>query len=176
MLIRLYGGNIIDPVNSKDCIGDLWIRDGKIISSPNGHKPEIEYDVTGHIIMAGAIDIHSHIAGGGVNTARLLLPEAHPGHQKRQKHTSLSSIGWTTFETGRLYAQLGFTTVIEPAILPHHALHAHLELSDIPIIDKGFLTVLGNDDFYFNHYENIKVIVKWLIILVQHLKLRARSA
>jgi formylmethanofuran dehydrogenase subunit A len=147
VLIKLHGGNIIDPVNGKDCIGDLWIRDGRIISVPKGQKPDVEYDVTGHIIMAGAIDIHSHIAGGGVNTARLLLPEAHPGHQKRPKHTSLSSIGWTTFETGRLYAQLGFTTVIEPAILPHHALHAHLELSDIPIIDKGFLTVLGNEDF-----------------------------
>ncbi|MFM8858537.1 MAG: formylmethanofuran dehydrogenase subunit A [Methylocystis sp.] len=147
MLIRLYGGNIIDPVNGKDCIGDLWIRDGRIISVSKGQKPDVEYDVTGHVVMPGAIDIHSHIAGGGVNTARLLLPEAHPGHQKRPKHTPLSSIGWTTFETGRLYAQLGFTTVIEPAILPYHALHAHLELSDIPIIDKGFLTVLGNEDF-----------------------------
>ena len=42
---------------------------------------------------------------------------------------------------------MGFTTVIEPAIVPHQALQAHLELSDIPIIDKGTLTVLGNDDF-----------------------------
>jgi len=37
--------------------------------------------------------------------------------------------------------------VIEPAVAPHQALQAHLELSDIPIIDKGTLTVLGNDDF-----------------------------
>ena len=29
------------------------------------------------IIMAGAIDIHSHIAGGNVNNARLLSPEIH---------------------------------------------------------------------------------------------------
>ena len=34
MLIKLHGGNIIDPVNGKDCIGDLWIRDGRIISVP----------------------------------------------------------------------------------------------------------------------------------------------
>ena len=62
MLIKLHGGNIIDPVNGKDCIGDLWIRDGRIISVPKGQKPDVEYDVTGHLIMAGAIDIHSHIA------------------------------------------------------------------------------------------------------------------
>ena len=30
---------------------------------------------------------------------------------------------------------------------PHYALHAHLELADIPIIDKATLTVLGNDDY-----------------------------
>src|SRR5262249_50319720 len=40
-----------------------------------------------------------------------------------------------------------FTTVVEPAVLPHYALHAHLELADIPIIDKATLAVLGNDDF-----------------------------
>ena len=150
MLIRLRGGNIVDPVNGIDVIGDIWVQNGQIIPAPQSQKPDADYDVSGHVVMAGAIDIHSHIAGGGVNTARLLLPEAHPGHQKRPKHTALSSVGWTTFETGRLYAQLGFTTVIEPAILPHNALHAHLEIADIPIIDKGFLTVLGNEDFLLN--------------------------
>ncbi len=42
---------------------------------------------------------------------------------------------------------MGFTTVVEPAVAPHHALHAHLELADTPIIDKAILAVLGNDDF-----------------------------
>src|SRR5262249_4849833 len=55
--------------------------------------------------------------------------------------------GWSTFATGCLYVQMGFTTVVEPAVLPHYALHAHLELADIPIIDKATLAVLGNDDF-----------------------------
>ena len=65
----------------------------------------------------------------------------------RPAGTPLSNAGWSTFETGRLYAQMGFTTVVEPAMSPHHALHTHLELADIPIIDKGALAVLGNDDF-----------------------------
>jgi formylmethanofuran dehydrogenase subunit A len=42
---------------------------------------------------------------------------------------------------------MGFTTVVEPAVSPHYALHAHLELADIPIIDKATLVVLGNDDY-----------------------------
>ena len=46
---------------------------------------------------------------------------------------------------------MGFTTVVEPAMSPHHALQTHLELADMPIIDKGVLTVLGNDDFLLAH-------------------------
>ena len=104
-------------------------------------------DANGLIAMAGGIDIHSHIAGANVNTARLMLPEQHRAHARRPAETPLSKVGWTTFETGRLYAEMGFTTVVEPAVSPHLALHAHLELADTPIIDKAILAILGNDDF-----------------------------
>jgi formylmethanofuran dehydrogenase subunit A len=147
MLICLRHGHVVDPVNGVDAVSDLWFESGHIVAPPDDRPADAEYDLSGHFVMAGAIDIHSHIAGGGVNTARLLLPETHSAHRKRPATTPLSNAGWTTFETGRLYAQMGYTTVIEPAILPHHALHAHLEFADIPIIDKGFLAVLGNDDF-----------------------------
>jgi formylmethanofuran dehydrogenase subunit A len=147
MLIRLSGGRVVDPANGRDGIGDIWIRDSQIIAPPTGQTPDAVYDVSGKIVMAGAIDIHSHIAGGNVNTARLLLPENHRARKPRPAATPLSTAGWSTFETGCRYAAMGFTTVIEPAIVPHHALHAHLELADVPIIDKGILTVLGDDDF-----------------------------
>jgi formylmethanofuran dehydrogenase subunit A len=75
------------------------------------------------------------------------LPEQHRAHAVRPAATPLSNAGWSTFETGKLYAQMGFTTVVEPAISPHHALHAHLELADTPVIDKAILAILGNDDF-----------------------------
>jgi formylmethanofuran dehydrogenase subunit A len=147
MLTRLHGGHIVDPVHETDAVGELWFEDGKIVAPPQGRKADQEFDVAGHVVMAGAIDIHSHIAGSGVNTARLLLPETHRASSARPLGTPLSEAGWTAFETGRLYAQFGYTMAIEPAVLPHHALHAHLELADIPIIDRGFLAVLGNDDF-----------------------------
>ena len=97
--------------------------------------------------MAGAIDIHSHIAGTNVNTARLLLPELHHGAGRRRPQAPLSNAEWGTFQTGCLYAAMGFTTVVEPAAAPTDALHAHLELADTPIIDKATLSVLGNDDY-----------------------------
>ena len=148
MLTRLAGGRVIDPANGRDAVGDLHFRDGRIVDAPPGGRADESYDVSGKIVMAGAIDIHSHIAGNNETLGRLLLPEqryaldfVHPGHMPQPRGA------WNTFETGGLYAAMGFTTVVEPAMLPHHALQAHLELSDIPIIDKAALTVLGNDDF-----------------------------
>ncbi|MGH6863368.1 MAG: formylmethanofuran dehydrogenase subunit A, partial [Methylocella sp.] len=72
MLILLKGGRIVDPVNGRDEIADLWIEDGHIAVPPHGRLADEVHDVSGKIVMAGAIDIHSHIAGGNVNTARLL--------------------------------------------------------------------------------------------------------
>jgi formylmethanofuran dehydrogenase subunit A len=148
MLICIKGAHIVDPANGHDEIGDLWIRDDTIVAAPrDGAQPDETVDASGLIAMAGGIDIHSHIAGANVNTARLMLPEYHRAHARRPDGTPLSKVGWTTFETGRLYAEMGFTTVVEPAVSPHHALHAHLELADTPIIDKAILAILGNDDF-----------------------------
>ncbi|HUB65623.1 MAG TPA: formylmethanofuran dehydrogenase subunit A [Methylocella sp.] len=147
MLILLKGGRIVDPVNGRDEIGDLWIENDRIVAAPKGKLADEVHDVSGKIVMAGAIDIHSHIAGGNVNSARLLLPELHRNWLPNAITLPMSTAKWSTFETGTIYASMGFTTVIEPAIVPHQALQAHLELSDIPIIDKGMLTVLGNDDF-----------------------------
>jgi formylmethanofuran dehydrogenase subunit A len=148
MLIQIKGAHIVDPANKRDEIGDLWIRDDAIVATPqDGAKPDETVDASGLVAMAGGIDIHSHIAGANVNTARLMLPEHHRAHARRPGATPLSDVGWSTVETGRLYAEMGFTTVVEPAVAPHHALHAHLELADTPIIDKAILTILGNDDF-----------------------------
>jgi formylmethanofuran dehydrogenase subunit A len=148
MRTRIAGARVIDPAHGRDGVGDVWISEGRIIDAPPpGTVADTTYDAAGKIVMAGAIDIHSHIAGWNVNTARLLLPEFHRAAAPRPAATPLSTAGWSTFATGCLYAQLGFTTVVEPAVLPHYALHAHLELADIPIIDKATLAVLGNDDF-----------------------------
>ncbi len=133
MLICLRGGHVIDPATKRDAVGDVYFENGRIVEKPDGREPDETHDVSGHIVMAGAIDIHSHIAGGNVNTARLLLPEKHRAIRARLGDMPLSTAKWSTYETGRLYAQMGFTTVVEPAVAPHHALQAHLELADMPL-------------------------------------------
>jgi formylmethanofuran dehydrogenase subunit A len=147
MLTRLTGGRVIDPANDRDGLGDVWFEDGFIIAplQPD-RQPDASYDVTGAVVLAGGIDIHSHIAGTNVNTARLLLSDL-------RADDSFTSTPVTN-EIGRLYIQMGFTTVVEPAISPHVATQAHLELASIPFIDTAILTVLGNEDFLLDLLRN----------------------
>src|SRR5262245_6302558 len=151
MLTRIKGGRVVDPANGRDGVGDVWFRDGRIVDAPAGDtEADDTYDAAGKIVMAGAIDVHSHIAGSNVNTARLLMPELQNDAAIARPQTPLANAGWGTFATGCRYAGMGFTTVVEPAVAPDYALHAHLELADIPIIDKATLSVLGNDDYLLN--------------------------
>ena len=116
MLTCIKGGRVIDPANGRDGVGDVWIRDARIVDAPPGDRRADEtYDATGKIVMAGAIDIHSHIAGSNVNTARLLLPRA---ASVASAADAPLDIVLSTFETGCLYAAMGFTTVVEPAVAP----------------------------------------------------------
>ena len=66
MLTKISGGEIIDPVNGRLGKGDIWIRDEEIVEAPAGGGADKTIDASGCIVMAGAIDIHSHIGGGNV--------------------------------------------------------------------------------------------------------------
>jgi formylmethanofuran dehydrogenase subunit A len=148
MLSKLIGGTLYDPAQQIDGeIRDIFIRDGYIVEDPGVDVRFDEiHDVTGKVVMAGAVDIHSHIAGGNVNTARLLLPEQHRNHMMRRINQPFSTAKWSTTDTGYRYARMGYTTVVEPAMLPVNAQDVHLQMADIPIIDTAALAILGNDD------------------------------
>ena len=66
------------PLNNSIMSKDIFVDDGKIVNPHPSeiYKYEITYDVEGMIVMAGAIDIHSHIAEN-VNNARIISPEIH---------------------------------------------------------------------------------------------------
>lgn len=129
----------------------LYLIDGVVAHAlgPN-QRADAEYRVSGCAVFAGGVDIHTHIGGGKVNLARLLLPERQrPVDQHRDQDPSqaiaLSCPVPNTEETGRRYLQMGYTTCIEPAMLPAGARHAHMEMHDIPWLDTGGLVLLGNE-------------------------------
>ncbi|HEY7841318.1 MAG TPA: formylmethanofuran dehydrogenase subunit A [Gammaproteobacteria bacterium] len=151
MLIQLKGGTVHDPANAVNGERrDIFIRNGKIVRPPRSGRAARVIDVRGDVIMAGAIDVHSHVGGGKVNIARLLLPEDHSTARERRtaiRRAGSGKVTPSTFTTGYRYAAMGYTACFEPAMLPANARQAHLEMADIPILDTGAYALLGNDDF-----------------------------
>lgn len=152
MLIKLARGKVYDPANGTNGeVKDIYVRDGRIVASPAPGTPiDQEYDLHGKIVMAGAIDLHTHIGGGKVNIARAMLPEDHRGQLRSRTASTRSGSGLavpSTFSTGYRYVEMGYTACFEPAIVPVNARQAHLEMGDTPIVDHGGYAMLGNDDF-----------------------------
>ena len=150
-MIRLKGGKVYDPTNGIDGkTMDLYVNDGKLVSPPGNHRVDKVIDISNRIVMAGGIDIHTHIGGGKVNIARQLLQENHTGSPVRNSSLTRSGSGNVTpssFVTGYRYAEMGYTSCFEPAMLPMNARQAHLEMADTPMLDTGAYVLLGNDDF-----------------------------
>lgn len=151
-MIRLRGGRLYDPANGIDGkVSDLFLHAGRIVDAPPmGTRIEREYDIAGRVVMAGAIDLHTHIGGGKVNLARAMLPEDHRDSAFAASELTRAGSGHaapSTFATGYRYVEMGYTACFEPAVLPVNARQAHMEMGDTPIIDKGGYALLGNDDF-----------------------------
>ncbi|MEL0584161.1 MAG: formylmethanofuran dehydrogenase subunit A [Candidatus Thiodiazotropha sp. (ex. Lucinoma kazani)] len=178
MLTKLTGGTLYDPANAiEGKVRDIYIRDGRIASTPPASEPvHRSYALDGKIVMAGAIDLHTHIGGGKVNIARTMLPEDHREHVRRSTTLTRSGSGHATPSTlaaGYRYAEMGYTSCFEPAILPVNARQAHMEMADTPMIDTGGYAMLGNDDLLLDmiaegaEQETINDYVAWILHATQ---------
>src|SRR3954467_13709154 len=87
MTTVIRNGRIIDPVNKRDEVADLFIVDGKIAEAANDHDAEV-IDAKGLVVAPGLIDLHVHLREPG--------------------------FGWKeTIESGaRAAAAGGFTTIV----------------------------------------------------------------
>ena len=156
MITLLKNAKVIDPAQGKDGVKeDIYIRDGRIIAKPgDSEKINQTIDLNGKIVMAGAIDMHSHIGGGKVNIARMMLPEYQATRNLTEPEAHICTSSCThhatpsTTDTGMHYIEMGYTAAFEPAILAINARQAHLEMGDTPMIDKGGYAMLGNDDYF----------------------------
>ena len=171
--LRLRGGRVFDPANGIDGeVRDIGVRDGRIAALHPAEKVDRDIDVSGMVVMAGGIDMHTHIGGGKVNLARMLLPEDHRANRAPDNPLELASSGCCTpgtLATGYRYAEMGYTAAFEPAMAVSNARHAHMEMGDTPILDHGAYVMLGNDDLMLRmlaegqDFERIRDYVGWTI-------------
>jgi formylmethanofuran dehydrogenase subunit A len=176
MTKRLHGGRVIDPANGTDAVRDLYLRDGRLVDLAPGEAATEEIDVSGCIVMAGGIDLHTHIGGGKVNLARMLMPEDHRANGNPfalpDNVLELASCGHCTpgtLATGTRYVEMGYTAAFEPAMMACNARHTHMEMGDTPILDHGAYVMLGNDELFLRmlaerwDFERIRDYAGWTI-------------
>ena len=169
-MLRIINGEVYDPTNAINGeVRDICVADGKIVADvPPGSEV---IDATGMVVMAGGIEIHTHVAGPKVNAARKMRPEDHRRIVIPSTPITRSGVGHTipsTFATGYHYTGFGYTTLMEAAGPPLEARHVHEELNDIPIVDKGYFVIMGNNYFVmkFIHegeFSKLKDYVAWLL-------------
>ncbi|MGB6949396.1 MAG: formylmethanofuran dehydrogenase subunit A [Methyloceanibacter sp.] len=172
MLTKLSGGKVYDPANGVSGeVRDIYVQDGKIVAAPPPNaRIDKTHDLKGKVVMAGAIDPHTHIGGGKMTIARMLLPEDHIKDEVARTDLTRAGTGHavpSTLITGYRYAEMGYTACFEPAMLPANARQAHMEMGDTPMVDKGAFAMLGSDDFFLRQlagkqdFESIKDYVAW---------------
>jgi formylmethanofuran dehydrogenase subunit A len=171
MELLIKNGFVYDPINGVNGEKmDIAVKDGKIVEKVNERRAK-KIDASRMVVMPGGVDIHSHIAGGKVNSGRLLRPEDHFKDFERKTAVTRSGVGYSipsTFTTGYRYARMGWTTVMDPAMPPLEAKHTHEELSDTPIIDKASYPLLGDWWFVLEYLRDGKIEecarhVAWMI-------------
>jgi len=145
----IKNGFVFDPINGINGEKmDIAIKNGKIVEKVTRKAQVI--DAAGLTVMPGGVDIHTHIAGGEVNTGRMVRPEDHIKDVVTKTAMTRSGTGYSipsTFVTGYRYSKMGYTTVMNPSMAPLEAKHTHEELNDIPLLDKASYPLIG--DWWF---------------------------
>ncbi len=171
MNYRIKNGLIIDPAQKINAIKqDLLVKDGLIVEKFDSVDKFENIDCTDMIVMAGGIDMHTHIGGGKTNISRMLLPENHFLNLSDNNSLEILSSGCCnpgTHQTGYRYTQMGYTAAFEPAMIFANARQTHMEMGDTPILDHGAYVMLGNDELFLEMlaqkkgHEMIKDYVGW---------------
>ncbi len=184
MLTVIKGGTIYDPANGVDGeVRDLYIDNDRLVSCPatDQHIDHV-IDAHGMIVMAGGIDIHSHIGGGKANIARMMMTDYSEPERLNEldaDHSECKHAVPSTLITGKEYARLGYTLCFEPAVVPSNARQAHLEMADTPLLDTGGYLVLGNDDYFLKllaekaESQKLRDYVAWMLNATQCIAIKA---
>lgn len=181
MRTRIHSGRIVDPASSVDAVGDIWIDGDRIVRPSPSVAPEwianpttVHVDARGCTVMAGGIDMHTHIGGGKVSIARMLMADQIQSHAFKS-NTTLADSDYlpAASVTARRYLDMGYTTCFEPAVIPCNARSAHAEMADVAGIDTGGYCLLGNDDVLLSMIADdlpqavINDYVAWMVVATQ---------
>lgn len=173
MEILIRNGIVYDPLNKINGeVLDIGVKNGRIVDPSKLSKDALVIDASNKVVMPGAIDVHSHIAGPKVSVGRLIMPQDHymtniPGDRVVVRAQTGKAVP-NVFKIGYAYAQMGYTLVVEPATPALETRHTHEELNAIPMLDKLALLLVDSNwlvlDYIYNEdIERLSAYFAWLL-------------
>ena len=152
-MIRIANGKVYDPASGLNGeIKDIWFDGERIVDAPTEADEAGVVDASGCVVMAGGIDIHSHLAGEPME----LLREAG------------DPIIPTVSRIGDEYAAMGYTTVVNAAMPALAARRTILEETAIGKVDAMNLVWVGenpalNDVIKDGRESELDQYLAWLL-------------
>ncbi|MCO8120447.1 formylmethanofuran dehydrogenase subunit A [Stieleria sp. TO1_6] len=149
MKTLIHGGRVIDPASGVDRTEDVWIAGDSIIDGNALHRDQADVliDATSSVVMAGGIDIHTHIGGGKLAIARMLMADTIDDSARATATLAAESPFLPSAAVAaQRYLEMGYTVAFEPAVIPCNARAAHAEMADMPGLATGGFCLLGNDE------------------------------
>lgn len=159
-MIVIRNARVYDPdsdINGE--VRDIWV-DGEFISAPPATdcNPQV-IDAREMILAPAGIEIHTHVAGAGLNSSRTLL---------LGKPDACAALLPSAGESARQYLRMGYTTVFDAAMPPSHAYQTHIDLKEMPCLDTGSYTLMGDHRVLLNalalgEKNTIRDVIAWLL-------------
>ncbi|MFX1481746.1 MAG: formylmethanofuran dehydrogenase subunit A [Promethearchaeota archaeon] len=151
----LTNGRVYDPMHGIEGeVMDICMSDGKIVEKVNGSAKKI--DLKRRLVMAGGVDMHSHIVGSKVGFGRAMCPEDHRKDPVPKTKYTRGGVGYTmpnSYVIGYRYSAMGYTTVIEPALPALKGLGSWEEMEDLPNLNSGLLPLFCNSMITFDYVK-----------------------
>ncbi|MCK9375066.1 MAG: amidohydrolase family protein [Syntrophobacterales bacterium] len=150
MRLKIAGGRLFDPAGGWDGeVGDLFIRDGRIVAEMGEADTVIE--ARGQVVAPAGIELRGQAATYGLDFLR--LTNGVPSLQ----------------ELGESYALLGYTHVHEPLLTAWTAGYVQRQLAGLPVVDTSASLVLNlrELDLWLNSPEHLREIGQTLNYLLE---------
>ncbi len=163
-MIVVRGGQVYDPANGVDGeIRDLWIDGERIVAAPLEPSQPVEaptvIDARGLFVAPAGVEIHTHVAGYGLNAARRFLL----GSQEAQ-----CLLAPPAGQAAAGYISMGYTTVFDAASSPLFARATHADLRRMDGLDRGMYTLMGDHALLLQALAGgsraeVRDIIAWLL-------------
>jgi formylmethanofuran dehydrogenase subunit A len=135
-MILIRGAEVYDPARGLNGqVRDVWVQGEQIVPAPLEFGDPQLINGSGTILAPAGVEIHTHVAGYGLNAARRFLAG---------DPAMLDLLAPSAETAAKRYLSLGYTTVFDAASSPLMARLTYNDLQCMTGLDRGTFTQLGD--------------------------------